>query len=90
VISIQGAKAAAGRTEMDLRDHGWFVFFAPKDNPEIAGVILAEHAGHGSSAAPIAKYVMETYFAKKDGQPLPQFQAPVTVPAAPVDTVRQP
>ena len=21
----------------DLRDHGWFVFFAPRDNPEIAG-----------------------------------------------------
>jgi penicillin-binding protein 2 len=86
VISIQGAKAAAGRTELDLRDHGWFVFFAPKDNPEIAGVILAEHAEHGSYAAPIAKYVMETYFAKKDGLPMPQFQAPAAQTAA--NTVR--
>ena len=76
VISIQGAKAAAGKTTMDLRDHGWFVFFAPRDNPEIAGVVFAEHAEHGYYAAPIAKYVMETYFAKKDGLPLPQFQAP--------------
>jgi penicillin-binding protein 2 len=88
VISIQGAKAAAGRTELDLRDHGWFVFFAPKDNPEIAGVILAEHAEHGSTAAPIAKYVMETYFAKKDGLPMPQFQAPAGQTV--VDTVRRP
>ena len=40
VISIQGAKRRAGRTKKDLRDHGWFVFFAPRDNPEIAGVDL--------------------------------------------------
>jgi len=33
VISIQGRKAA-GNTERDLRDHGWFVFFAPRDKPE--------------------------------------------------------
>ena len=67
VISLQGGRAAAGRTEMDLRDHGWFAFFAPRDNPEIAGVIFAEHGEHGSSAAPIARHVIETYFAKKDG-----------------------
>jgi hypothetical protein len=54
-----------------LRDHGWFVFFAPRDNPQIAGVVFAEHAEHGANAAPIAKHAMETFFAKKDGQPLP-------------------
>jgi len=79
VISIQGGRAAAGRTEMDLRDHGWFAFFAPRDNPEIAGVIFAEHGEHGSSAAPIARHVIETYFAKKDGITPPVF----TPPAAP-------
>jgi penicillin-binding protein 2 len=67
VISLQGGRAAAGRTEMDLRDHGWFAFFAPRDNPEIAGVIFAEHGEHGSNAAPIARHVIETYFAKKAG-----------------------
>ena len=56
---------------MDVRDHGWFVFFAPHDKPEIAGVIFAEHAEHGYLGAPIAKYAMETYFAKKEGRPLP-------------------
>ena len=30
---------------MDLRDHGWFVFFAPRDNPEIAGVVFARARG---------------------------------------------
>ncbi|HSP91492.1 MAG TPA: penicillin-binding transpeptidase domain-containing protein, partial [Vicinamibacterales bacterium] len=83
VISLQGGRAAAGRTEMDLRDHGWFAFFAPRDNPEIAGVIFAEHGEHGSSAAPIARHVIETYFAKKDGTtPYPVFTPPA-VRAAP-------
>ena len=71
VISRQGAQAAAGRTDKDLRDHGWFVFFAPRDNPQIAGVVLAEHAEHGYFAAPIARFVLETYFAKQAGEPLP-------------------
>ena len=84
VISLQGAKQAAGRTEADLRDHGWFAFFAPRDNPEIAGVIFAEHGEHGSSAAPIARHVIETYFAKKAGiKPYPVFTPPA-VPAAAV------
>jgi penicillin-binding protein 2 len=79
VISIQGAKVAKGK--MDVRDHGWFVFFAPHDKPEVAGVIFAEHAEHGYLGAPIAKYAMETYFAKKEGRPLPTLQPK---PAAPV------
>ena len=45
VISLTGAKAARGK--MDVRHHGWFVFFAPRDNPQIAGVVFAEHAEHG-------------------------------------------
>jgi penicillin-binding protein 2 len=83
VISLQGGRLAAGRTDRDLRDHGWFVFFAPRDNPEIAGVVLAEHSEHGYLAAPIARHVMETYFAKKDGQGLPQLP-PLEPSGAPV------
>lgn len=75
VISNQGRQAARD-SAMDLRDHGWFVFFAPRDNPEIAGVIFAEHAEHGYLGAPIAKHVMETYFAAKEGRPLPEFPVP--------------
>ena len=89
VISNQG-KAAAGKTDRDLRDHGWFVFFAPKDTPELAGVVFVEHAEHGYFAAPIAKHVIQTYYAKKRGEPLPVFNAPAvptvvagTAPVAP-------
>jgi penicillin-binding protein 2 len=76
VISLTGRKQAAGRTDRDLRDHGWFVFFAPRDNPEIAGVVFGEHNEHGYYSAPIAKYVIETYFAKKEGKPLPKLAMP--------------
>jgi penicillin-binding protein 2 len=89
VISLQGRRAA-GRTDRDLRDHGWFVFFAPRDNPEIAGVIFGEHNEHGSASAPIAKYVMETYFAKKDGKPLPKLEPSAPGPVPEPDTPREP
>jgi penicillin-binding protein 2 len=75
VISNEGRERARA-AERDLRDHGWFVFFAPRDRPEIAGVILAEHAEHGYLAAPIARHVLETYFAKQEGRPLPEFPRP--------------
>jgi penicillin-binding protein 2 len=86
VISNQGKQAARGKTDRDLRDHGWFVFFAPRDNPEIAGVIFGEHIEHGYLGAPIAKHVIETYFAKKEGQPLPPLGPfpPAPAPTAPV------
>ncbi len=44
-------------------DHGWFISYAPYDNPEIAIAVLVENAGFGSiSAAPIAGLMMEQYF----------------------------
>jgi penicillin-binding protein 2 len=71
VISLEGARAAKGKTTRNLSDHGWFVFLAPRDNPQIAGVIFAEHGEHGSTAAIVAKHALETFFAKRDGTPLP-------------------
>jgi penicillin-binding protein 2 len=69
-VSLRNRAAAAGRG-VDVRDHRWFVFFAPRDNPQVAGVIFAEHGGATGSATPIAKHVLETFFAKRDGLPLP-------------------
>jgi penicillin-binding protein 2 len=79
VISLQGRQRARG-TGRDLRDHGWFVFMVPKDNPELAGVIFAEHSEHGYLAAPIARHIIETYYARKEGRPLPVMPA---VPGTP-------
>jgi penicillin-binding protein 2 len=87
VISLQGGKAAKGRTDKDLRDHGWFVFFAPRDNPVLAGVIFAEHAEHGYLGAPIAKHIIATYYAKQEGKPLPVFPVPGQPAPTPAEEV---
>ena len=73
VISNEGLRTAKAKgSELDLRDNGWFVFFAPRDNPVIAGAIMVEHGGHGGvTAAPIGRHVMDTFFAKSEGRPLP-------------------
>jgi penicillin-binding protein 2 len=80
VISNQGKERARGNTDRDLRDHGWFVFMVPKDNPELAGVVFTEHGEHGYFSAQVARHIVETYYAQKEGKPLP----PPPVPAAPV------
>ena len=48
------------------RDHAWFTCYAPAEKPEIAVTVLVEHGLHGSSgASPIAKAVLESYFAER-------------------------
>lgn len=44
------------------RDHGWYVGYAPYDNPQIVVAVIVENGGFGSvSAAPIASLLMEKY-----------------------------
>lgn len=44
------------------RDHGWYVGYAPYDNPQIVVAVIVENGGFGSvSAAPIASLIMEKY-----------------------------
>ncbi|MNJ94627.1 Penicillin-binding protein 2B [compost metagenome] len=48
-----------------MRHHGWFVGYAPADNPEITVAALAEHSCHGGpGAAPIVRDVILAYFQK--------------------------
>ena len=43
-------------------NHGWFIAFAPADDPKIAVAVLLENSGFGSiSAAPIASLIIEQY-----------------------------
>ena len=38
-----------------IKDHAWFVAYAPRENPSIAVAVIVEHGEHGSSAAaPVA------------------------------------
>ena len=45
-----------------MRDHALFIAYAPADDPRIAIAVIVEHGGHGgSTAAPIARAVMDAY-----------------------------
>jgi penicillin-binding protein 2 len=66
VAEMRGATVKSENLAYMIRDHAWFVAYAPADKPEIAVVVLVEHGGHGgSAAAPLAKQVIEKYFALK-------------------------
>jgi len=59
---VVGLKKDSKYLTENLRDHAWFVAFAPVDKPQIALSVIVEHGGHGgSAAAPIAKKAIEAY-----------------------------
>jgi penicillin-binding protein 2 len=45
-----------------MKNHAFFVAFAPRDNPKIAIAVIVENSGFGGTyAAPIASLMMEKY-----------------------------
>ena len=75
--TAQVVRKGEGKGQADLKDHAWFVSFAPVDNPQIAVVVLVENGGFGGLvAAPVAKAVYEAAF----GAPQP-FLRPETAEA---------
>jgi penicillin-binding protein 2 len=63
VAQMKGERIKSEDLPYNLRDHAWFVAFAPVEDPQIAVVAMVEHGGHGgSAAAPIVKAVMQEYF----------------------------
>ena len=82
----QNAKYNANTVAERLRDHAWFIAFAPAENPRIAVAVLVENSGFGSSnAAPVARKVLDAYLLDAEGklQPAPPRAAPDAAPAAP-------
>ncbi len=51
-----------GSAEAGNKQNGWFVGFAPFDEPEISVVVFVEGGEHGSYAAGIARDVIAEYF----------------------------
>jgi penicillin-binding protein 2 len=61
-ITLAGKSGTAQGPRAD--DDAWFVSFAPYDEPEIAvAVVIEGGGGGGANAAPVARAVMEAYFA---------------------------
>jgi penicillin-binding protein 2 len=76
--SLDNQKTVSDR----LRDHSWFIAFAPAEHPRIAVAALVENGGFGSAAAaPIVRKIMDTYLLDANGQPkvpLPPGTQPLT------------
>ncbi len=75
--------------EEQYRHHGWFVGYAPRENPQIAVAVIAEHACHGAAAAHVAQELVNAYFEKQarvNGLPLVEEPPP---PATKVALVKK-
>jgi penicillin-binding protein 2 len=69
----QGEKYDEKRVQERLRDHAWFIAYAPADAPQIALAVLVENGGHGgSAAAPIARQVFDYYLLGREPQVKPE------------------
>ena len=61
VFSLKGEKYST-KIDERLRDHAWFIAYAPADKPRIAVSVLVENGGFGAqAAAPIARQVFDYY-----------------------------
>lgn len=67
-VSVAGK---TGTAQSEGRDaYAWFVAAAPAESPSIAVAVVIGQGGHGGYAAPVAKAIIETYFAPGQGAPL--------------------
>jgi penicillin-binding protein 2 len=68
VVSVKGKMIKSEDLPYEIRDHAWFIAFAPVDDPQIVVAAMVEHGGHGASAAaPIVKSVMQEFFRTRLG-----------------------
>ncbi|HEX7523223.1 MAG TPA: penicillin-binding protein 2, partial [Candidatus Deferrimicrobium sp.] len=51
VVSVKGKMIKSEDLPYEIRDHAWFIAFAPVDDPQIVVAAMVEHGGHGASAA---------------------------------------
>jgi penicillin-binding protein 2 len=66
VFGLKGEKYVEGRVAERLRDHAWYIAYAPADQPTIAVAILVENGGFGAAtSAPIARATFDYYLLGK-------------------------
>jgi len=72
VYSLKGGQYNKANERM--RDHSWFIAYAPVEEPKIALAVMVENGGFGAvSAAPIARQVIDAFLLKKHAdKPAPE------------------
>src|SRR5438093_4135328 len=62
LFSLKGEEDSATHIDERLRDHAWYLAYAPAAQPRIALAVLVENGGFGAqAAAPIARAVFDYY-----------------------------
>lgn len=60
--------AKTGTAQSQGRDaFAWFIAYAPFEDPRIAVAVMIGQGGHGAYAAPVARSIIEAYFAPGEG-----------------------
>ncbi|MEJ2239905.1 MAG: penicillin-binding protein 2 [Gemmatimonadales bacterium] len=85
-VSIAGKTGTAQNPQG--APHGWFIGFAPRENPEIVVGAIIEHAEHGSSVAPlVTRTIQKHLLGEAPSYPLrlvlPEDSAPEPLPIVP-------
>jgi cell division protein FtsI/penicillin-binding protein 2 len=58
-LAVAG-KTGTAETGADQADHAWFAGYVPAERPQLAFVVVLEHAGDAATAAgPVAKRLVE-------------------------------
>ena len=60
-VMLAGKTGTAQNAHDPLRDHAWFVGFAPANDAKIVVAVMLEFGGHGTRAARIASKIIEHY-----------------------------
>ncbi len=95
LVEVVNRGTAAGARIADLRiagktgtaqnphgdDHGWFIAFAPADNPKIVIGAVVEFAKHGSALAPWVNRVVARYLVGQDVAPTAAIESELVMPA---------
>ncbi len=90
-IAVAGKTGTAefGSVQYDGKHptHGWFIGFAPYEDPQIAVVVFVQHGSGGRDAAPAAARIFDYYFNGGGASaPTPAPESPTTAPEEPVAT----
>jgi penicillin-binding protein 2 len=77
VFTVSRSEHLTDKVADRLKDHSWFIAFAPVEAPRIAVAVLVENGGFGASAAaPIARRVMDAYLLRQSTPNADQLAVP--------------
>lgn len=70
VFTVSRSEKLTDKVAERLKDHSWFIAFAPAEQPRIAVCVLVENGGFGAAvAAPIARKVIDAYLLNPQNKP---------------------